>query len=299
MEGPQSIKTEMIKIRGMDCAKHTWKPSSGKPRGIAVVYHGFLAHSLYPTVRYAAEMIADKVGFDVIAVDLPGHGKSEGMRGYVSSASVLVKDGLVIAEEAYKVHGDKMPLYFVGSSMGGAIALAVAEEFGDKVAGVVLLAPMLSLDVAEPLKYVLKGLSYVVPTFALIPSSATSSEHQYRDPEKRRECDDDELTVSGANLRTASASACVEFTSLIQSKLKNVTCPFICLVADEDVVVNNDGALKLMEQAQSTDKTIKHYAALHGLLCEPSPLLDEIQSDIQTWLTNHTLSWHSKHRTLV
>jgi len=183
--------------------------------------------------------------------------------------------------------------------MGGAIALSVAEELGDKVAGAVLLAPMLSLDVAEPLKYVLKGLSFVLPTFALIPSSATSSEAQYRDPKKRRECDEDELTVSGANLRTASASACVEFTSIIRSKFADVICPFICLVADEDVVVNNDGALELMEKAQSKDKTVKHYAALHGLLCEPAPLIDKIHSDINTWLINHAASWHSKHRTVV
>ena len=44
---------------------------------------------------------------------------------------------------------NKVPLFLVGSSMGGAIALAVAKKLNDgKVQGVVMLAPMLSLKVS-------------------------------------------------------------------------------------------------------------------------------------------------------
>jgi hypothetical protein len=53
----------------------------------------------------------------------------------------------------------------------------------------------------------------------------------------------------------------------------------------EDCVVNNEGDFKLYEQSPSTtDKTMKRYAALHGLLCEPSPLVDTIQNDILEWI---------------
>jgi hypothetical protein len=39
-----------------------------------------------------------------------------------------------------------------------------------------------------------------------------------------------------------------------------------------------------MEKAASSDKTMKRYPALHGLLCEPSPLVDTIESEIIEWM---------------
>ena len=156
------------------------------------------------------------------------------------------------------------------------------------VSGVILLAPMLAIDVNEPSRFLLKALSYVAPTLAVIPSSSTSSERQYRDPDKRKECEDDELSISGSTIRIGSASTCVELAKNIRSDFSSISCPFICMIGIEDVVVDNAGARDLMEKAPSPDKTLKEYPALHGLLCEPSPLVDEIHSDLLSWLNKRT-----------
>jgi alpha-beta hydrolase superfamily lysophospholipase len=127
-------------------------------------------------------------------------------------------------------------------------------------------------------------LSYVVPTLQVIPSSATKAEMQYRDPQKRKECEDSS-DQSTSSIRIASASTCVELASAIQDEFPHVTTPYLLLVADEDCVVDNEGDFKLFEQSPSTtDKTMKRYPALHGLLCEPSPLVDTIQNDILEWM---------------
>lgn len=60
--------------------------------------------------------------------------------------------------------------------------------------------------------------------------------------------------------------------------------PFLCMIAEEDVVVDNSKAKELMKQSPSKDKTLKSYAALHGLLCEPAPLLGIIEDDFVQWL---------------
>ena len=152
----------------------------------------------------------------------------------------------------------------------------------------ILLAPMLAIDVNEPSRFLLKALSYVAPTLAVIPSSSTSSERQYRDPDKRKECEDDELSISGSTICIGSASTCVELAKNIRSDFSSISCPFICMIGTEDVVVDNAGARDLMEKAPSPDKTLKEYPALHGLLCEPSPLVDEIHSDLLSWLNKRT-----------
>lgn len=281
--------SQTLEIRGLECCVHSWSAdgtSKVQPRAVAVIFHGFLAHGNYPTVRYAAELLAAN-DYAVIAADMPGHGKSPGTRGYLPSAHILVQDGIAVAEHASKMY-DKIPLFLLGSSMGGTIALSVAKELGDRVSGVVLLAPMLAIDVNEPSRVLLKALSYVAPKLAVIPSSSTSAEKQYRDPSKRQKCEDDELSIPGSTIRIGSASTCVELAKTIRTEFPLISCPFICMIGTEDVVVDNKGALELVEVSPSQDKTLKEYDALHGLLCEPSPLVDQIHSDLLTWLNERS-----------
>ena len=275
---------------------HKWNvdvddATNATKKGIIVIYHGFLAHGRYPTVRYAAEFLAE-ANYAVIAVDLPGHGQSPGLRGYLPSADTVIEDGKVICQQARSIVGAGKPdesnnlkLFLVGSSMGGAIALSVAQTLGtDVVSGVILLAPMLKLDVSGIEHGLLTTAAWIVPTVELIPSSATSADKQYRDEAKREECENDALTVSGSKLRVGSALSCVDITLKIRERFDTIQVPFLVLVADEDVVVKNEGSEDLMAKSPSSDKTMKRYPALHGLLCEPSPLFDEIKTDILTWL---------------
>ena len=281
-------------VNGQDCCLHTWNGQAESPKGIALVFHGFAAHGLYPTVKYAAELLASN-NYIVVAPDLVGHGKSSGMKGYIPSAEALLDSTVAIANRIRDQYAKKSDKFFlVGSSMGGTISLMVAQNIaeetkespnGSSITGVVLLAPMLKLNVATPARYLLSSLAMIpgLCTMPLIPSNSTSSEVQYREPEKRKECDDDTLTIKG-KLRISSASSCVELAQLAQSQFASFQIPFLLMVADEDVVVQNQGSFDLMEQSPSTDKTIKRYTALHGLLCEPKPLVDQIQKELIEWV---------------
>jgi acylglycerol lipase len=308
-----SDNNSIISIRGTSCYVHCWdgklspsttKPEPGQqqqqPRALVVIFHGFLAHGRYPTVRYAAEFLSD-AGYTVISIDFPGHGRSDGLRGFVKSADDLIEDGIEMVSFAINqvksrssnCNTKKVRLVLLGSSMGGAIALSVAhrlssqerkDDFVETDPLVILLAPMLKLNVNAVEHIALQCLSYIFPTAQLIPSSATSAEKQYRDQRKRQECEDDELTVSGSKLRIASALSCVDVTMKLREEFSKISSPYLLLIADEDVVVKNEGAEEFHDASISSDKTKKNYPALHGLLCEPSPLFDEIKKDILDWL---------------
>ena len=85
-------------------------------------------------------------------------------------------------------------------------------------------------------------------------------------------------------LRPRSALTCIEMTDHAQQLFQDVTVPFLCMIAEEDVVVDNSAAKELMTKSPSHDKTLKSYAALHGLLCESAPLLGVIEDDFTNWL---------------
>ena len=191
-------ETSTLITRGLECALYKWSPPSEwnkKIRGVAVVYHGFGAHSLYPTVRYASSLLAEN-GLLVYGLDLPGHGASPGKRGLLTGVEDLIQDGITVAEYAAR-DGGGLPLFLVGSSMGGAIALAVANRIPSLVRGVVMLAPMLSLNVGAGARTALGCLNTIAPNLPLIPSSATRPELQYRDSERRAECERNTLTYKG------------------------------------------------------------------------------------------------------
>jgi alpha-beta hydrolase superfamily lysophospholipase len=109
-------------------------------------------------------------------------------------------------------------------------------------------------------------------------------EKQYRDPQKRSECKNDALSISAATIRIGSARTCVELACQIEENFPLISVPFLLMVADQDVVVDSLGSLDLYKLCKSEDKTIKRYPALHGLLCEPMPLIETIENDMIAWI---------------
>lgn len=275
-----NLESKIVTIENEDINVHTWMPKDSKPKGTCVVFHGFLAHGLYPTVRYAAELLAAK-NFKVVAADMHGHGKSSGTPGLLESSNAVIQSAVKVARYAKGEEG--FPFFLVGSSMGGTIALHVSQLIPSN--GVVLLAPMLKLSVSAPERVLLSGLAAIpgLNLLSVIPSASSNAEKQYRDPKRRQECEE-AATFKGSCIRVASANTCVQLAHDIPSLFPKMKVPFFLAVAKEDVVVKNQGSYDLYENATSSDKTLKEYDALHGLLCEPSPLVDQIKADILEWI---------------
>ena len=283
---------ELVNINGSSCNVTTWLPrsSGGGKRQLVVVFHGFLAHANYPTVRYAAELLQQHIV--VVAADMPGHGKSPGTVGYMKDAVSVTQWAAAVIRYAVEQHQPDGGIVLLGSSLGGALALLAAQEVSSSIQidGIVLLAPMLGLKNVSALeRNLLYGLTRIVPNqWALIPSSATDAAKQYRDAEKRKECE--ELAGDTKYLCLGSAYTCIDLVQRVQTAADTCSVPVWMGIADEDVVVDPDAALSWFqryESSSSNDKegcVLKRYPALHGLLCEPSPLVDQIQDDVVQWV---------------
>ena len=204
-----------------DLAVHRFERAAGtSPNGaVVVVFHGYGAHAHFPTVRYAAEVLA-AAGNVVYCLDFPGHGASPGTRGLVRSSEQLTTIGRAMARWATEQQPDRALALF-GSSMGGAIALNVCRREPDIVATVVVAAPMLGIAPASlpPVwqQNLLWGMAWLAPAAALLPqANQTDLAQQYRDPVRRKECAADELAYSGW-MRLGSACACLETVRQLDS----------------------------------------------------------------------------------
>lgn len=94
----------------------SWMPE-GNPRAVINYVHGFRDHS--NRFEKWALRLTDK-GYGLIAIDLRGHGRSEGRRGYAPEFGSYIKDVLVLCEKSRELYGD-FPQILYGHSLGGNI----------------------------------------------------------------------------------------------------------------------------------------------------------------------------------
>jgi acylglycerol lipase len=280
------IRSEFVLIGDYQLCLHHYPTNTPEPTAVALLFHGFLAHGLYPTVKYAAHVLQQQ-NMRVLSYDMQGHGRSEGLSGYLPSAEAVLEEAVAVTQYVQNKYArnNHSKFFLVGSSMGGAIALGVSQQIS-VTDGVILLAPMLQLSVSSLEQLLLQGLAAVLPTISCIPSKSTSAELQYRDPIKRQECTDDPLVPNTNTIRVGSAHTCVQLTQRVSEHASALTVPLLILLAEDDVIVQNEGAERLSAAAvQCSDKTLKRYpGALHGLLCETRPLLDQIERDLVEWV---------------
>src|SRR5690606_16896350 len=111
-------------VRRLRLQYRTWEVPDA--RGAVVLIHGFSEHS----GRY--EGVAGHLagfGLSTFALDLRGHGRSDGRRGHVPRFEVYLQELDRFRREVQGVVGPELPLFLLGHSMGGLIALRYLQEF--------------------------------------------------------------------------------------------------------------------------------------------------------------------------
>ena len=130
---------------GLALVGREWRPV-GEARGVVCLIHGLGEH----TGRYAHVAAAlNKEGYAVLGLDLRGHGRSEGQRGFTPSYDALLDDLDLLLEEARR-RFPSSPLFLYGHSLGGNLALYYPIRRRPALAGVVASSPQLRLAFQPP-----------------------------------------------------------------------------------------------------------------------------------------------------
>lgn len=131
-----------------ECASFFVAATPVPARGVVLMLHGFTAGPYQ--YRDMAQRLAG-AGLHSYAARLPGHGaclhdgtpshlelpRSGELSRYAEAAQVAFKQARALAE------AEALPLSVIGFSMGGALALDLALQSPEKIARLVLLAPLL------------------------------------------------------------------------------------------------------------------------------------------------------------
>ena len=254
-----------------------WLPE--RVRAAVVVVHGVGEHS----GRYAhvAKLLVD-AGCAVYALDHHGHGQSEGRRALIDSFDNAVADIDTLVERAHKEQPGK-PLYLLGHSMGGALALAYALQHGAKLAGLMLSAAAVALDGLPPLAGpITKLLAAIAPGMGVI---AVDPSLVSRDQEIVAAYAADPLNCHG-KLPARTVAEIVRFSAWLPPQLPKLTLPMLVMHGGQDKLAGVAGSKMVHAKAASTDKTLKIYETLyHEIFNELPADRARVLADLAAWLS--------------
>ncbi|KAK4279458.1 hypothetical protein QN277_011239 [Acacia crassicarpa] len=273
--------------RGMNLMTCRWVCEKEESKALVFLCHGY-AMECTVTMKDAGRRLA-KAGFEVYGIDYEGHGKSEGLAGYVGDFDNVIEDcSNYFTSICEKEENKKKMRYLVGESMGGALALLLHRKMPNFWDGAILVAPMCKIaDEMKPSPLVIKiltALSNIIPTWKLIPTQDII-DAACKDPKVREQIRNNPLCYKGRP-RLKTGSELFRVSTQLEQTLHEVSLPFLVLHGEEDKVTDKSVSMQLHKVASSKDKTIKLYPGMwHALLIgEPPENLNIVYKDIVDWL---------------
>jgi alpha-beta hydrolase superfamily lysophospholipase len=254
----------------------SWAPDDAPARAVIALVHGLGEHSgRYDHV--VARLVGE--GYAVHAADHRGHGRSDGPRELIENLDEVVAEVDTLVDRAAAAQPG-VPVFMLGHSMGGLIALRYALAHQERLAGLILSGALAQLDaVPKPLELVGRGLSVIAPRAPLIAIDHTLVS---RDPAVVEAYRSDPLVHHG-KVPARTAVQLAEAVAVLPSTVGAITVPTLILYGTADALCPPAGSVMLGERIGAADLTVKAYAGLfHEIFNEPER--ETVLDDLVAWL---------------
>ncbi|MBZ3877897.1 Monoglyceride lipase [Sciurus carolinensis] len=213
-----------------------------------------------------------------------GHGQSEGERMVVSDFHVFVRDVLQHVDVMQKDYPN-LPVFLLGHSMGGAIAILTAAERPGHFSGMVLISPLVLANPESATTFKVlaaKVLNLVLPNMSLGPIDSSVLSRNKAEVELYNS----DPLICRAGLKVCFGIQLLNAVSRVERALPRLTLPFLLLQGSADRLCDSKGAYLLMESAKSQDKTLKIYeGAYHVLHKELPEVTNSVFREINMWIS--------------
>lgn len=248
-----------------------------EPKAVVMLIHGLGEHCQ----RYDALASAlNTAGYSVSSMDLPNHGKSEGLKGHVDSFEDFLDAASGLYQRIRNSHPTS-PVFLLGHSMGGLVSSRFLLDNQDKFKGAILSGPAIESPQTPPAWQVslMSLISKILPKMGMLELDGSLVS---RDPKVVKDYMEDPLN----NHNKLSAKLLAEFFQVmsdVKQRANAISLPLLVMHGADDGLTAPAGSQWLHENVVSADKTLKIYPDLfHEIFNEPEA--PEIYADVVAWL---------------
>jgi alpha-beta hydrolase superfamily lysophospholipase len=225
-------------------------------------------------------------GFSVSGIDHRAHGRTPMAWLNLPGYQAFLDD--TAAYVAAEVRTSTVPVFVLGHSMGGGIALVLAEDGRLPVRGLVVTGPTAKLDddLAPLLRKVAGLLSRLVPMLGIVGGLDTKIS---RDPAVQQTYRDDPLVADKVSARLGYSV--LSLSERCNASLEQVELPFLAIHGTADEITDPQGSQQLYDRSRSADKTlVLKDGWYHEVLNEPGNA--EVLDEIVAWISARATSSH-------
>ena len=274
----EHIEGRFTGCKGLNLYYQCWLPEAD-PKAILLVVHGWAEHS----GRYVnlANHFVPK-GYAICALDQRGHGKSEGMRGYVERFSDYLDDIETFIQIVKNEYADRN-IFLVGHSMGATVATAYTTTGTNQqdLAGLILsgvgIKPGQSLSSA--LIPLARLMSVVTPKMGVmvLEASAISQDKAVVDAYIN-----DPLVYLG-KITCRFGAEMLAILRKLPSEIPQINLPILIMHGTADRLCNPEGSQILYDTVGSNDRTLKLYDGFHHEIFN-EPGRKQVLADTEKWI---------------
>lgn len=259
-----------------------WMPASGLPKGVLVAVHGLGLHK--GCYKDFAERMT-KLDWAVYAPDVRGFGEFQKMpqgARHVDFKGCLADVGETL-QFVRKEHPG-LPVFLVGESMGGGIALQCASNFSNMINGVITACP------ASKRHHTLSAAARVAGNLLTGKKSMDVRPILVEHSTAKQELRDEWLRDADARFELAPVEL-IEFQLFMDHNVraaKNLKSTPICILqGTADDLVRADAQEELWKAVPHKDKELIYVHQAEHLLLEEGQFNDGIINTVSLWLDSH------------
>lgn len=250
-------------------------------RARLTIVHGYLEHR----GRYAA--LVERLsahGIECHLFDLRGHGESEGNPAHVPRFADYIDD-VDRVSAAVRARGGSAPMFLLGHSLGGLIALAYVRAHPSSYEAVAVSSPFIGPAFQVPwVQEVLASVGSIVAPQLKVPSGLDASWIS-RDPDVVAKYVNDPRVMSKTTPRWF-----MEIKAAQRDLLENageITTPALFLLAEDDRIADHRVALEVFERlgTPAAEKQLRTQpASYHEVFNEIETTREQVIQDLLSWL---------------
>ncbi|MBW4422787.1 MAG: lysophospholipase [Myxacorys californica WJT36-NPBG1] len=267
-------------LKGTTLYYQSWHPEEPS-QAVVTLVHGLGGHS--GVFQNAVEYLVPQ-GYEVYALDLRGHGRSTGQRGYINAWAEFRED-LRLFLRFVRTQRTSCPMILWGHSLGGTIVLDYVLRSPHEIQGLIATAPALGKVNISPVRLTIgRLLSRIAPRFSLklkIPTNLGS-----RDPQIAAS-----YLVDPLRHEYGSARLATEYFATVRwiySHASELQIPLLIMHGSSDRVTLPEGSRAFFQRVIFPDKEHREYPGnYHDLYVDSD--YEEVFSDLEDWLERHLI----------